>query len=122
MKRAVRGPAGVGQAASARQSAGASSISLGGATLALTLANGYTPADATHGDTLTIISGASSIVGQFAQGTSLLVNNQYPAQILYGQTPGTVQVQFQPVPEPAHLLLVCAAAMTRTAWRRARSR
>jgi autotransporter-associated beta strand protein len=102
--------------------AGGGSISLGGATLTLTLGSGYTPADATHGDTLTIISGASSIVGQFAQGTSILVNNQYPAQILYGQTPGTVQVQFQPVPEPAHLLLVCAAAMTATAWRRARSR
>jgi fibronectin-binding autotransporter adhesin len=86
---------------------GGGSVNLGGATLTVTLSNGYVPANMTSGDTLTIITGGP-VSGTFANGNSIVINGFYPATIQYGSN--SVVLQFQPVPEPAHALLFAAGA------------
>jgi autotransporter-associated beta strand protein len=97
---------------------GGGSVALGGATLAATL--GYAPAST---DVLTIITGGP-VSGTFAglpDGSGVFLGSfggtPYTATISYQPT-AVVLRGFQPVPEPAGALLVCAAVVL--AFRRRR--
>jgi fibronectin-binding autotransporter adhesin len=93
---------------------GGGSISLGGATLAGTIGGGYTPAPT---DQLFIINGGA-VTGTFANGSTVNLGS-FNAQIVYNPT-SVVLTGFLPVPEPAHLLLLCGGAAGALGWWRRR--
>lgn len=95
-------------------------VTLGNQVTALATTLGYQPATA---DQLTIITGGS-VTGNFTgltNNTAFPVGTfnsvQYLATIQYTPT-SVVLTNFVPVPEPAHVLLLCAAAVGVIRWRR----